>query len=181
MKDARVLADQLREVIRTIPDFPKPGILFRDITTLLLEPATFKEVVDTLCYRASKLKAEGIVAIESRGFVFGAPMAVNLGIPLILARKPGKLPGKTRGVEYALEYGTDRIEVHEDAITQGQRVVIVDDLLATGGTAGATAKLVEELGGIVAGILFVVELPDLKGRERLSSYAVESLVTFEGD
>ena len=174
------LAEKLKKVIRPIPDFPKKGIMFRDITTLLLEPAVFKEVVDDLTCQARRLGAEGIVGIESRGFIFGAPIAVNLGVPLALARKPGKLPYETKGVEYCLEYGKGRLEMHTDAISPGQKVVIVDDLLATGGTARATANLVEELGGEVAGILFVVELPDLKGRLRLCMYNVYSQVSFSG-
>lgn len=175
------LARQLKDTIRTIPDFPKPGIQFRDITTILENHAVFKEVTRDLAAHAKAMDAQIIVGIESRGFIFGAPIALDLGLSFVLARKPGKLPYKTKGVEYELEYGTDRIEMHIDAVKPGQRVVIVDDLLATGGTANAAARLVESLGGIVAGILFVVELPALGGRGKLCQYETYSQVSFEGD
>lgn len=175
------LALILKEAIRTIPNFPKPGIQFRDITTILQNHDVFQKVVDDLAQQARDMNARVIVGIESRGFIFGAPIALKLGLPFVLARKPGKLPYKTKGVEYELEYGTDRIEMHIDAVQQGQRVVIVDDLLATGGTAGAAARLVEEFGGIVSGLLFVVELPALGGRKKLGQYKIYSQVSFEGD
>jgi len=175
------LEQRLKDTIRTIPDFPKTGIQFRDITTILETPEVFRAATMDLAAKARTMGAEVITGIESRGFVFGAPIALELGLPLALARKPGKLPYTTKGVEYKLEYGTDRIEMHVDSIKPGQKVVIVDDLLATGGTAGATASLVEELGGIVAGILFVVELPSLGGRKKLAKYKIYSQISFLGD
>ena len=175
------LSKRLESAIRTVPDFPKKGIMFRDITTILQDPVLFNDVINDLANQVKNWDADVLVGIESRGFVFGAPIAIKLGLPFALARKPGKLPYKTKGVEYALEYGTDRIEMHVDSIKKGQKVVVVDDLLATGGTAQAAARLVEELGGVVAGLLFVVELPDLGGRKRLSNYNVYSQVKFEGD
>ena len=171
----------LQATIRTIPDFPKPGIQFRDITPILQTPVVFQRVIDAMAEYTRGLGADVVVGIESRGFVFGAPVALKLGLPFALARKPGKLPYRTKGVEYALEYGTDRIEMHVDAVQEGQKVVIVDDLLATGGTANAAARLVESLGGRVAGLAFVVELPALNGRKALAEYDVYSQVTFEGD
>src|SRR3989344_5852058 len=160
----------LKEKIRNIPDFPKPGIMFRDITTLLAEPAAFSHVIKKMkkYYKAKEIDA--VVGIESRGFIFGAALAHALGKSFLIIRKPGKLPYKTVAEEYELEYGKDKIEIHEDAIKQGQKVLIVDDLLATGGTSLAAAKLVEKLGGVVAGLAFVTELNYLKGREKIKSY-----------
>ena len=175
------LSEALKQTIRTIPDFPKPGIMFRDITTILQTPEVFRACVQDMEQQVRAVGADVIVGIESRGFLFGAPIAVDLGLPMVLARKPGKLPYKTRSVEYELEYGTDRVEMHTDSFEPGARVVVVDDLLATGGTAGAVAKLVRELGGQVVGLLFVVELPALGGRARLSDYTVYTQVEFEGD
>jgi len=169
----------LKQFIRDIPDFPKQGILFRDITPLLQTPDAFKYVVDRFTdeYRQAGLNA--VVAIESRGFLFGAPLALSLGVSLVPVRKAGKLPAKHISVEYSLEYGTSQLDIHEDALKRGQKALVVDDLLATGGTANAAAKLVELLGAEIHGIAFVVELAFLKGRERLREYDVLSLVTYE--
>ncbi|MGC8833153.1 MAG: adenine phosphoribosyltransferase [Armatimonadota bacterium] len=165
-------------LIRDVPDFPTEGILFRDITPVLLDPEAFREVVDAFANEAEARKAEVIVAIESRGFIFGAPVADRLGLPFVPVRKLGKLPGPTIQAEYALEYGTNTLEMHRDAVKPGQKVLIIDDLLATGGTAGAAARLVEELGGEVVGFAFLVELEPLGGREALSGYNVLSLVKY---
>lgn len=169
----------LKQYIRDVPDFPQPGILFRDITPLLQNHAAFKAVVDrfTREYRTAQLDA--IVVIESRGFIFGAPLAYNLGIGLVPVRKPGKLPAAHMSVEYALEYGTSQLDIHEDALKDGDKVVIVDDLLATGGTALAAAKLVELLGARVHSFAFLVELAFLNGRARLRDYELLSLITYE--
>ena len=155
--------------------------MFRDITTVLQSPDVFRASVRAMEEQVRAMDAQVIVGIESRGFLFGAPIAVDLGLPMVLARKPGKLPYETRSVEYELEYGTDRVEMHTDSFAPGSRVVVVDDLLATGGTAGAVAKLVRDLGGKVVGLLFVVELPALGGRARLSDYPVYTQVAFEGE
>ena len=168
-------------VIRNIPDFPKPGIQFKDITTLLLNPEAFQQVVDTLVERYENNRPDAIVGVESRGFIFGSAMAYAMGIPFVLARKPGKLPGKTIKESFALEYGTDTVEMHEDAIQPGSRVLIVDDLLATGGTVAAVARLVERLGGAVMEAAFVVELPPLNGREKIAPLPAFSLVSFMVD
>ena len=168
-------------VIRNIPDFPKPGIQFKDITTLLLNPEAFRQVVDTFVERYKDNRPDAIVGVESRGFIFGSAMAYAMGIPLVLARKPGKLPGKTIKESFALEYGTDTVEMHEDAIQPGSRVLIVDDLLATGGTVAAVARLVERLGGAVMEAAFVVELPPLNGREKIAPLPAFSLVSFMVD
>lgn len=167
--------------IRNIPDFPKPGIQFKDITTLLLKPEAFQQVVDTLVERYKDNRPDAIVGVESRGFIFGSAIAYVMGIPFVLARKPGKLPGKTIKESFALEYGTDTVEMHEDAIQPGSRVLIVDDLLATGGTVAAVARLVERLGGTVMEAAFVVELPPLKGREKIAPLPAFSLVSFMVD
>ena len=167
----------LKEHIREIPDFPTPGILFRDITPLLGHPEAFRFAVDRLAERFASEPFDAVVGIESRGFVFAAPLAYRLGVPLAPVRKQGKLPFDTHSVTYALEYGSDSLEVHVDAIGEGSRALIVDDLLATGGTAAATVRLVERSGAAVAGLAFVIELTDLGGRNALSGYRVESLVT----
>lgn len=171
----------LRKVIRTIPHFPKQGIMFRDITTLLKNPEALKFVINKFKERYENKSITKIVGIESRGFIFGSILAHELGISFILARKPGKLPAETTKVEYDLEYGKDALEIHTDAITQGDKVLIVDDLLATGGTAKAAADLVEKLGGKILEIAFVVDLPELKGKEKLKNYSTFSLVDFEGE
>lgn len=168
-------------VIRNIPDFPKPGIQFKDITTLVLNPEALRQVVDTLAERYAVNKPDAIVGIESRGFIFGSALAYVMGIPLVLARKPGKLPAETIKESFNLEYGTDTVEMHIDAIKPGARVLIVDDLLATGGTVAAVVRLVERLGGTVTEAAFVVELPPLKGREKLAPLPVFSLVSFMVD
>ena len=169
----------LKPLIREIPDFPQPGILFRDITPLLQDPEAFSYVLDRFSeeYRDAGLNA--IVAIESRGFIFGAPLARSLGVSFVPVRKAGKLPARHVSVEYSLEYGTSQLDIHEDALKRGDNALIVDDLLATGGTANAAAKLVELLGAQVHAIAFVIELEFLKGRERLAEYEVLSLVTYE--
>ena len=171
----------LTKYVRTVPDFPKKGIMFRDITTLLQNPEAFRYACDQLADRYKDNKPDVIVGIESRGFIFGAAMAYKLGIPFALVRKPGKLPFKTIKQEYSLEYGTDAIEMHVDAVKKGDRVLIVDDLIATGGTVAATAKLVEELGGEIMECAFVIDLPDLKGKEKISQYKIFTLIEFEGD
>ena len=172
--------DYLKQKIRTIPDFPKSGILFRDITTLLADPEAFKFVIDQFIEHYRKEQIDLVVGIESRGFIVGAPLALGLDKGFIPVRKAGKLPGPTHGVEYNLEYGTDLVEVHKDAIEKGSRVLMVDDLLATGGTMEGSSKLIEKAGGIITGYAFVIELIDLKGRSKLDK-PVFSLVSFEGD
>jgi adenine phosphoribosyltransferase len=164
--------------IRAIPDFPKEGILFRDITPVLQDAEALRYAVDRLADYAQSRDAELIVGAESRGFILGAAMAYKLGIGFVPARKPGKLPWRTISAEYALEYGTDRLEMHEDAVKPGMRVLVHDDLLATGGTARAKCDLVERLGGVVVGLAFIVELIDLRGRDKLRGYDVLSLVQY---
>lgn len=172
----------LRQYIRDVPDFPKPGIVFKDITTLVAEPKAFKHVIETWEKRYRDEKIGAIVGIESRGFIFGAVLAQELGVKFVPARKPGKLPYKSIHEEYELEYGTDAIAMHEDALAKGERVVIVDDLLATGGTAHAAARLVERLGGVIHELAFVIELGFLGGRARkLSHYQVNSLLIYDGE
>lgn len=171
-------ADHLKRYIRDIPDFPQPGVLYRDITPLLSNPAAFAEVLDALAARYRDEKIEAVVAVESRGFIFGAPLAYILGVPFVTARKFGKLPYSTINVAYALEYGEAIIEMHTDALTPGQRVLIVDDLLATGGTTAATVQLVEKLGGAVVGVAFVIELTFLNGRERLGAHDIFALIQY---
>ncbi|MBA4179687.1 MAG: adenine phosphoribosyltransferase [Anaerolinea sp.] len=168
----------LKTLIRDVPDFPQPGILFRDITPLLGDPEGFRFALGKLSELAAASGAGTVVAIESRGFVFGAPVAAELGPPFVPVRKPGKLPAARMSVEYSLEYGENQLDIHEDAFAPGTRAFIIDDLLATGGTARAAAKLVEMVGGVVAGLGFVIELEALRGRERLAGYAVASLVTY---
>ncbi len=171
-------ADDLRAKIREVPDFPKPGILFYDITTLLKDRQAFKEAVDLLVAPYRDQRIDVVVGMESRGFIFSAPMAYTLGVGFVPVRKLGKLPAETVSVEYALEYGTNTLEVHRDAITPGQRVLIVDDLLATGGTVNGTIDLVRRLGGEVVSLAFLVELRFLKGRERLRGYDVHSIIQY---
>ena len=175
-------ADGLKALVRTIPNFPKPGIAFRDISTLLAEGAGFAEAVGMLVAVAKPLAPDRIVAIDARGFLFGAPVAVALDAGIIPARKKGKLPGATIGVDYDLEYGTDRLELHVGAVLPGHRALIVDDLIATGGTAMACVKLLREAGAEVVGALFVIDLPDLGGAERLraAGVSVTSLMEFTG-
>jgi adenine phosphoribosyltransferase len=168
----------IKEVIRDIPNFPKAGIVFKDITPLLANARLFARTIEFLAERIAAHEPHGIVAIESRGFLFGAPVAHKLGLPLHLARKPGKLPYKTVGVTYDLEYGSDRMELHTDAIEPGKSYAIVDDLIATGGTAAATADLVELQRGQVACCVFVIELTFLGGIQRLGKRPVETLVQY---
>lgn len=175
-------ADALKSLVRTIPDFPKPGIAFRDISTLLADGNGFSAAIAALVELARPLRPDRIIAIDARGFLFGAPVAVALGAGVIPARKRGKLPGATLGVDYDLEYGTDRLELHVGAVLPGHRAVIVDDLIATGGTATACVQLLREAGAEVAGALFAIDLPDLGGAQRLcdAGVPVASLMTFEG-
>jgi adenine phosphoribosyltransferase len=175
--DGEVLA-LLRGAVRDVPNFPKPGIVFKDITPVLADPDLLRAAVRLLGERAHTYQPQGLVAIESRGFLFGAPLADRLGLPLHLVRKPGKLPYKTAGYDYELEYGRDRLEIHIDAIERGHRYLVVDDLLATGGTAAATAHLIEQQGGEVVCCAFAIELSFLKGRERLTQWPVERLVAY---
>ncbi len=171
----------LRKVIRTIPDFPKKGVMFRDITTLLLDPEAYRHTVEQMIEKVALKKIDKIVGIESRGFIFGGAMAFQMGIGFVPCRKAGKLPGETVFEEYELEYGKDKIEMHKDAISEGDRVLIIDDLIATGGTAKACANLVEKMGGTVESIGFVIGLPDLGGIKKLDGYPIFQLVDFEGD
>ena len=164
--------------IRDVPDFPQKGILFKDITTLLKDGPAFKSAIDLMTSRVKDWDVDVVVGMESRGFIFAAPIAYNLGVGFAPVRKLGKLPAETINAEYALEYGSNTLEIHTDAISEGQRVLVVDDLLATGGTVGATIDLVERLGGDVAGTAFLVELGFLHGRQRLDAYRVTTLITY---
>lgn len=170
--------DDLKSYIREVPDFPQPGIVFYDITTLLQRPEALRMTVDRFVWLFSQLKVDKVVGVESRGFLFGPIVAYNLNTGFVPVRKPGKLPYESVGYEYELEYGTDRIEMHRDAVQPGERVLVVDDLIATGGTAAAAAKLVESVGGEVAGFGFIIELSFLPGREVLADYRVESLIQY---
>ena len=169
----------LKKYIRDVPDFPQPGILFRDITPLLREPAALAFVLDQMAEYVSARGVDVIVGIESRGFLFGVPVAARLGLPFVPVRKPGKLPAAHMSVEYSLEYGSSQLDIHADAVSPGNRVVVVDDLLATGGTALAACKLVELLGGTVQGLLFLVELAALGGRAHVDGYDVRALLTYD--
>ena len=171
----------LEDHIRDIPDFPKAGIVFKDITPLFLDAAALREAVDALVAYGRERSADYVVSAEARGFVLGAAVAVELGGGFILARKPGKLPREVTSVEYALEYGVDALEVHADAIPEGSRVLVHDDLLATGGTASALCGLVERAGGVVAGCAFVIELAFLGGRRQLEGYDVHSLISYRSE
>jgi adenine phosphoribosyltransferase len=171
----------LEKSIRSIPGFPKPGIIFRDITTLLKDKKAFKKAVAELAARYKNKKIDKVVAVESRGFIVGAVVAFLLGAGFVTVRKKGKLPAKTISVKYSLEYGTDTLEVHEDAILPGEKVLIIDDLLATGGTVSAVIKLMSKLKAKISGIAFLIELVDLKGREKLRGYPVVSLIKFHGE
>lgn len=168
----------LREKIRSISDFPKKGILFRDITPLLRDHSAFRQAIDSMAKEYVDKGIDLVVGIESRGFVLGAPLALELGVGFVPVRKLGKLPWETVRAEYALEYGTNCVEIHKDAIDPGQRVLIVDDLLATGGTARATTDLVHKLGGVVVGLAFLVELSDLGGRSKLGDNEVSVLISY---
>ena len=168
----------LKPYIRDIPDFPSPGILFRDITPLLKDPTAFRYVIDCFADKYTGTPIDTVVAVEARGLLFGAPLAYKLGKPLVPARKQGKLPAKTMRAEYSLEYGTNVVEIHADAILPGQGVLVVDDLLATGGTIAATAQLVQEAGARVESVALLIELTELGGRERLHGYDVFSLMQY---
>ncbi|MFH0831299.1 MAG: adenine phosphoribosyltransferase [archaeon] len=173
----------IKKKIRTVPNFPKKGIMFRDVTTLIKDAEGFKKVLDVLEERYKNRGIDLIAGIESRGFVFSSALASRLGKGVVLVRKPGKLPAETVKEEYELEYGKDAVEIHKDAIQQGNKVLLVDDLVATAGTSLATCNLIKKLGGELVECAFVIELPDLKGREKLENegYKVFSLVQFEGD
>ena len=168
----------LKSFVRDVPDFPSPGVLFRDITPLLKDPIAFRKAIDQFVEHWSPRNIDAVVGVDARGFLFAAPLAYRLRKPLIPVRKEGKLPFETHTVTYALEYGSDAVEVHTDALAGGQRVLIVDDLLATGGTLAAATKLVERTGGQVAGLAVLIELTDLKGRDRLEGYDVHALITY---
>jgi adenine phosphoribosyltransferase len=171
--------DHLKSIIREVPDFPKLGINFYDITTLLKDPQGFRQVIDGLSSQFRDEKVDTVIGIEARGFIFAPAMAYQLGAGFVPARKPGKLPSECATVSYDLEYGQDALQMHRDAVGSGHRVVIADDLLATGGTARAVVNLVEQLGGEVVGLAFVVELEFLPGREKLAGYDVRSLIKYQ--
>ena len=170
--------NELKKMIREVPDFPKKGILFYDITTLLKDKTGFKKTIDALTDQVRPLKPDAVLGIEARGFIFAPALAYNLGAGFVPVRKPNKLPADTERISYELEYGMDTLEMHKDAVRPGMNVVIADDLLATGGTALASVRLVEKLGGKVAAISFVIELEGLKGRDRLKGYEVVSLMKY---
>ena len=171
----------LKSFIRNVPDYPKPGIGFKDITTLLIDGPAFREAVDLLAERFQNQEIKKVVGIESRGFVFGSVIAYKWGVGFVPVRKPGKLPAETISEDYDLEYGTDSLEIHRDAITPGEKVLIVDDLLATGGTAQATVNLINRLGGEIAGIAFLIELSFLNGRQKLNGNDVLSLMEYDAE
>lgn len=167
-----------KSLIREVPDFPKPGILFYDITTLLKDPQAFRAIADELAARYEGQRIAKVIGIESRGFILGGTLAARLGAGFVPVRKPGKLPADIYEVEYNLEYGSSVLAIHRDAVSAGERVLIVDDLLATGGTAAATVDLVGQLGGEIAGLDFLIELKSLKGRDRLTGYNVHSMIVY---
>ena len=169
---------KLERYIRSIPDFPKKGILFRDITPLLAEPKAFAAAVEALCAGFTEAPIEYVAAVEARGFIFGASVAEKLGIGFVPIRKKGKLPFKTESITYDLEYGTDTLEVHSDAIGTGAKVLMVDDLLATGGTMAAACKLIEKIGGQIVGITFLIELSELAGRSKLGGYKINTCLSY---
>ena len=173
----------IKSRIRTVPHYPKPGVMFRDITTLLKDPVGFQVTINELAKRYAGIKIDRVAGIEARGFIVGAALAYQLGVGFVPIRKKGKLPAETIGHDYELEYGTDRIEIHVDAVSQGERVLLVDDLIATGGTAEAACKLITSMGGQIVECCFVIDLPDLGGRARLEKqgHKVFSLCEFEGD
>ncbi len=171
----------LKEKIRTVPNWPIDGVMFRDITTLLQDPDVFRESVDRFYDRYKDMKIDKIVGIDARGFIHGAVLAYKLNVGFIPVRKKGKLPYSTVSASYSLEYGKDTVEMHEDAIEKGEKVLIVDDLIATGGTIAAAAQLVEELGGEIIECAFIVELPDLNGRAKIEQYNIFTLTEFEGE
>ena len=175
---SRLSEDDLKRIIRDIPDFPQKGILFRDITPLLQDPQAWRTCVDSLTDWCRGKGIEAVAAVEARGYLIGAPLAYNLGVPLIPVRKPGKLPYETVAQKYELEYGSNTLEMHKDAVTAGQKVLVVDDLIATGGSARATAQLIERLGGTVAAFAFLIELTFLNGRDTLTGYEIFSLIKY---
>ena len=170
--------DRVKALIRDVPDFPKPGILFKDITPMLQDHVAFGQVIDAFAEMYAGAQVQAVVGMESRGFIFGAPLALKMGVPFVPVRKAGKLPADTEKVSYALEYGEATIEIHRDSLSAGQRVLVVDDLLATGGTAAATIDLIERLDAEVIACTFVIELAFLDGRARLGDVPVESLITY---
>ena len=176
---SKKLRERFYGAIRDVPDFPEKGIVFKDITPLLLDPILLDAVVQQICDEFRSADVEKVMAIESRGFIFGAPVALRLGVGLVLARKAGKLPWKRHRVEYALEYGTDVIEVHVDSIAKGERVLVVDDVLATGGTAEAAGRVVEQAGGQLVGMAFLLELDFLHGRQKLEGIDVRALLSYD--
>ena len=175
------MSEDLKKHIRSIKDFPKKGIMFRDITTLLKEPKAFNKTLDELILFTDQVKIDKVVGIESRGFIFGSLLAQKLNVGFILARKPGKLPAETESATYQLEYGEDKIEMHKDAINPGDKVLLHDDLLATGGTAEAVVKLIEKLGGEVVQISFLIELTFLNGRNKFDGYDIKSLIMYDDE
>lgn len=175
------MTESIKSKIRTIPHWPKKNIMFRDITTLLKSPEGLKETVDLLHKRYADKKIDTVIGIEARGFILGAPLAYLLGCGFVPVRKPGKLPAECESEEYSLEYGKDKVEIHKDAINKADRVLIVDDLLATGGTINATRNLVKKLEGEIVECAFVIELPDLNGREKIKDENIFSIVKFEGE
>jgi len=175
------MSEDLKKHIRSIKDFPKKGIMFRDITTLLKEPKAFNKALDELILFTDQVKIDKVVGIESRGFIFGSLLAQRLNVGFILARKPGKLPAETESATYQLEYGEDKIEMHKDAINPGDKVLLHDDLLATGGTAEAVIKLIEKLGGEVVQISFLIELTFLNGRNKFDGYDIKSLIMYDDE
>lgn len=177
-KETQNNMEELKQGIRDIPNFPKEGIIFKDITPLLKNPALFKKAIDALCEHYKNKNINTVISIESRGFIFGSVIAYNLGASFVPVRKKGKLPHDTQAVTYELEYGQDTLEIHKDAVSAGDRVLIIDDLLATGGTIGAVVDLVENLGAEVAGIGFLIELTFLKGREKKKGYDIFSLIKY---
>ena len=171
-------AEDLAGKVRDVPDFPKPGIVFKDIMPLVADPTSFQQTIDLLAEWARPREPDVILGAEARGFIFGGALAYELGCGFVAARKPGKLPWKTVEATYELEYGTDSLQVHADSLVAGQRVIVLDDVLATGGTARAKIDLVEQLGGAVAGALFVIELTFLNGRDKLAGYDVHALISY---
>jgi len=178
MADVKISFDEVKNAIRDVPDFPKEGIIFKDITPILQNPELFRKVIDHLCSRYAARNIDAIVAIESRGFIFGSAVAEKLGLPFIPVRKKGKLPYHTVEVSYDLEYGTDTVEMHNDALKKGQRAVIIDDVVATGGTVKASAQLVEALGAEVVEMAFLIELEFLNPRQLLDGYQVYSMIRY---
>ena len=171
----------LKSKIRTVPHWPIEGVMFRDITTLLQDGEAFKQACDELYGRYKDTKIDVVVGLEARGFIFGSVLAYKLGVGFVPIRKPGKLPSKTISAEFEKEYGKDKMEIHEDAIKKGDKVLIVDDLIATGGTISAAAQLVEKLGGEIVECAFVIDLPDLKGKNKIKGYKIFTMMEFEGE